>query len=87
MKACRVLFGNGRFLCRSCWGIGYRSQRELHARVGGSANLMEPFPPRPRYLHYRTYQRLRARYLSLSGQHTVELEGFVSRLKRRIGAP
>jgi hypothetical protein len=27
-RFCRVLFGNGRFLCRRCWGIGYRSQRE-----------------------------------------------------------
>jgi hypothetical protein len=24
-RPCRVLFGNGRFLCRRCWGIGYRS--------------------------------------------------------------
>jgi hypothetical protein len=27
-RPCRVLFGNGRFLCRRCWGIGYCSQRE-----------------------------------------------------------
>jgi hypothetical protein len=96
-RLCRVLFGNGRFLCRRCWGIGYRSQREspssrtisrmhkLRARLGGSASLSEPFPLRPRYMRHRTYQTLRARYMSLSRQNTVDLQGFVSRLKRRIG--
>jgi hypothetical protein len=96
-RPCRVLFGNGRFLCRRCWGIGYRSQRESHwsrtisrmhklrARVGGSANLLEPFPLRPRYMRHRTYQTLQARYMSLSRQNTADLQGFVSRLKRRIG--
>jgi hypothetical protein len=96
-RPCRVLFGNGRFLCRRCWGIGYRSQREsrwsrtisrmhkLRARLGGSASLLEPFPLRPRYMRDRTYQTLRARYMSLSRQNTADLQGFVSRLKRRIG--
>ena len=27
-RACRVLYGSGRFLCRRCRGLGYRSQRE-----------------------------------------------------------
>jgi hypothetical protein len=97
-RPCRVLFGNGRFLCRRCWGIGYRSQREsgwsrtmsrmhkLRARLAGSASLLEPFPLRPRYMRHRTYQTLRARYMSLSRQNTADLQGFVSRLKRRIGA-
>jgi hypothetical protein len=95
-RPCRVLFGNDRFLCRRCWGIGYRSQREsgwsrtigrmhkLRVRLGGSASLLEPFPLRPRYTRHRTYQTLQARYMSLSRQNTADLQGFVSRLKRRI---
>jgi hypothetical protein len=97
VRPCRVLFGNGRFLCRGCWGIGYRSQREsrwsrtmsrmhkLRALLGGSASLLEAFPLRPRYMRHRTYQTLRARYMTLSRQHTVDLQGVVSRLKRHIG--
>ena len=52
-KSCRVLYGSGRFLCRRCWGLPYRSQGESHwsrttnlmqkirGRLGGSANLLE----------------------------------------------
>jgi hypothetical protein len=96
-KACRVLYGSGRFLCRRCWRLPYRSQREspwsrttsrmqkMRARLGGSANLMEPFPPRPRYMHHRTYQRLWARYISLSRKNTADLAAFAFRLTRRAG--
>ena len=64
-----------------------KASTELRARLGGSANLLEPFPPRPRYMHHRTDQRLRARYTSLSGQTTAHLKGFLFRMKRRVGGP
>jgi hypothetical protein len=60
--------------------------RKLRVRLGGSASLLEPFPLRPRYMRHRTYQTLWARYVPLSRQNTVDLQGLVSRLKRRIGA-
>ena len=93
------MVGNGRFLCRRCWRLGYRSQLEtplgrttsrmqkIRTRLGGSANLLEPFPLRPRYMHHRRYQKLRACYLALSEQNTADLVGFLFRLKRRSGIP
>ena len=45
--------------------LTFRMQKLL-ARLDGSANLMEPVPPRSRYMHHRTYQRLLVRYLTLS---------------------
>ena len=54
-----------------CHDLAYASQSEtqvhraitrvqkLRMRLGGSANLLDPFPGRPRGMHWRTYRRLR----------------------------
>jgi hypothetical protein len=59
------------FECRRCLGLGYASQRELSlrragrraqkikTRLGGSNDPLEPFPKKPRGMHWRTYRRLR----------------------------
>jgi hypothetical protein len=58
------------FACRHCCGLAYASQQEipryraisrvqkLRMRLGGSANLLEPFPKKPRGMHRLTYYRL-----------------------------
>ena len=58
------------FRCRHCHDLRYQSQREtprfraisriqrLRMKLGGSANLLDKRPARPRYMHARTYQRL-----------------------------
>jgi hypothetical protein len=61
------------FACRRCYGLSYASQqqsalhrgleqaRKIRMRLGGSADLLEPFPPKPKGMHRRTFRRLRAR--------------------------
>ena len=61
------------FACRHCCGLAYASQQEsprtrgisqaqkMRERLGGSANLMEPFPDKPKGMHWSTYEGLRAR--------------------------
>ena len=62
--------GGDLFLCRTCYGLTYRSQREaaisrliskaqkIRLRLGGSANLIQSFPEKPKGMHWRTYWRL-----------------------------
>ena len=61
------------FACRRCYGLAYTSQQEtpihrgigqarkIRTKLGGSANLCEPFPKKPKRMRRRTYQRLQAR--------------------------
>jgi hypothetical protein len=69
-RACRVLYGGTRFRCRTCLGLRYESQYEagfaraasrvhkIRGRLGHYGAIDEPFPPKPKGMHWRTYRRL-----------------------------
>jgi hypothetical protein len=94
-KACRVLFGVP-FRCRRCHGLHYSSQYQtaggraatrlqaLRARLGGSADLREPFPTRPKHMHCKTYARLRALHLKLARRFASGFASELERLERSI---
>ena len=71
-KRCRVIYGGLRFRCRACMGLRYDTQYEpvfaraatralkIRARLGSKDGMDGPFPDRPKGMHRKTYNRLRA---------------------------
>jgi hypothetical protein len=80
------------FACRRCYGLAYASQQEsLHHRglgkaqkirmqLGGSANMFDAFPDKPRGMHWRTYNCLRRAHDIAEERSNIGLMRFVDRL-------
>jgi hypothetical protein len=68
-----ILYYGGAVACRHCRRLAYDSQQRsakrqalqaaagIRVMLGGSGSLAEPFPPKPKGMHYRTYLRFYAR--------------------------
>jgi hypothetical protein len=62
----------GLYKCRQCCGLAYASQstslrdrslrraQKIRMQLGGGPSVLDPFPEKPRGMHWRTYDRLRA---------------------------
>jgi hypothetical protein len=92
-----VLYADGElFACRQCYDLAYASQQEtamhrgigqaqkIRMRLGGSANLCEPFPEKPRRMHWRTYLRLRARAEAAENYSNVLTMHWFNRISHRL---
>jgi hypothetical protein len=68
-----VLYSAGElFACRRCYGLAYTSQQEtpmyrgmsqaqkIRMKLGGSSDIFESFPEKPKRMHWRTYHSLRS---------------------------
>jgi len=95
------LYSVGRYyVCRHCGNLAYSSQREdagdralsraqaIRKRLGGSANMLELFPPKPKGMHWKTYIRLQRESVRLGNQsvmHMAERMGMIERMLEKIG--
>jgi hypothetical protein len=92
-----ILYGPGKyFLCRHCYDLRYESQREdnkdralrraqkIRKRLGGSANMREPFPERPKGMHHDTYMRLFLEHHEAEWEHLVGMQEELNKLQQHI---
>ncbi|MGH7642831.1 MAG: hypothetical protein ACRENX_07445 [Candidatus Dormibacteria bacterium] len=89
------------FRCRACLGLVFESQRAsawhraanraqaIRLRLGGSANLLAPFPPKPPRMRWATYDRLfwdshlaERRFLAASDAWVGRIERSLARMAR-----
>jgi hypothetical protein len=72
-RNCRIVYGGARFRCRLCHRLTYNSQYEpawerpltraqdVRMKLGASGSIEDPFPPKPKGMHWRTYDRMVAK--------------------------
>jgi hypothetical protein len=93
-----VLYGPGRyFLCRHCYDLVYESQREnemhralrraqsIRESLGGSANMMKPFPEKPKGMHWETYERLWWEHHEADMQQLAGMREWLDKMERKVG--
>ncbi len=93
-----ILYGPGKyFLCRHCYDLCYESQREdkghralrraqkIRHQLGGSANMMEQFPDRPKGMHHDTYMRLFWKQHEAEWKHLAGMREWLDKLQKQMG--
>ena len=70
-RRCSIIYGGERFRCRKCHNLAYSTQNEtplyrgltkaqkIRERLGGSLCIDDPFPTKPKRMHWRTYRRIK----------------------------
>ena len=70
-KRVAIVYGAGKyFLCRHCYDLNYQTQHEdyydrqisksheIRRKLGGEAGAANPFPEKPKGMHWKTYWKL-----------------------------
>ena len=71
-RRCRILYGGSYFRCRRCHELKYETQYEsayfrgtsrilrIREHLGDKGGVDDPFPDKPKAMHWKTYGRLEA---------------------------
>jgi len=84
-----ILYAGSFFACRQCYRLAYPNQRRsassraikraqaIRMKLGGSGNLQEPFPLKPKGMHLATYERLESEALRHLNEPWSSLDYFL----------
>ena len=85
MRRLFIVWASKRLLCRSCAGLTYVSQRQppytrkfarleaARKRLGADVGLRYPPPPKPKGMHWSTYERLRRELVEAESDYYDEV--------------
>jgi hypothetical protein len=93
-----ILYGPERyFLCRHCYDLVYQSQRDngiyralhraqyIRRQLGGSANMTQPFPEKPKGMHWSTYEPLFWKHHEAEMEQLVGMREWLERFEKKVG--
>ncbi len=98
-RAALLYLGGRYFLCRGCQDLSYASQRErggsvpalhrcqrIRRKLGGSPSMSEPFPEKPKGMHWKTYWRLHDQHDVAWTEYLVALSLELAMMGDRLNA-
>src|SRR5262249_43581798 len=86
---------DGEVACRHCHDLRYASQsesaanrarrkeRRIRKRLGMGSNLTIPIVTKPKFMHWRTFQRLRSESYRYQAVSLADMQYFIDKCKRR----
>jgi len=95
-RVAKLHMGGRYFLCRHCYRLPHASRSEsahdralhrtqtIRRRLGGDASLLSAFPPKPKGMWWRTYERLRRRAEEAEAIVETALAAHFARLQPRF---
>lgn len=90
-----LLFGGSIFACRHCHKLAYQCQRETRAmrradtirrRLGWAAGIANPEGGKPKGMHWRTFERLKAEHDALAKASWAGMAERLGLITRRLDA-
>ncbi len=62
-----------------------RMAQKIREELGGSANMMEPFPEKPKGLHDDTYMRLFWEHHEAETEQLAGMREWLDKLQKKVG--